>query len=82
MNCLPMKIFYNILYENATNRHIQYMERTVNRTNENEKKNIYTRITMLCVQIVQVSTKHEQADYGGGGNDGDGDDDAVDGASH
>lgn len=29
------------------------------------------------MQIVQVSTKHEQADYGGG----DGIDDAVDGAS-
>lgn len=81
MNCLPMKIFYNILYVNATNRHIQYMERTVNRTNERKTKTkIYIRITMLCVQIVQVSTKHEQADYGGGGDDGV--DDAVDGASH
>lgn len=47
-----------------------------------KQKQKYIRITMLCVQIVQVSTKHEQADYGGGGDDDDGVDDAVDGASH
>lgn len=44
-----------------------------------KQKQKYIRITMLCVQIVQVSTEHEQADYGGGD---DGVDDAVDGASH
>lgn len=44
-----------------------------------KQKQKYIRTTMLCVQIVQVSTEHEQADYGGGD---DGVDDVVDGASH
>lgn len=81
MNCLPMKIFYNILYVNAhkSTHSIYGKNGEPYKWKENKNKNIYIRITMLCVQIVQVSTKHEQADYGGGG---DGVDDAVDGASH